>query len=97
MSMQSKPRSSPNLEIPADLSAADARVLIDTIRAQLNSRRKNLPIELSDAPKGPSISAMQILLSLQATSSKVAITLGARASAAIGNFVKPQVMGAAHE
>lgn len=97
MSMQSKPRSSPNLEIPADLSAAEARVLIDTIRTQLNGRRKSLPVELSDTPNEPSISAIQILLSLQATSSKVAISLGERASAAISTFVKPRIMGGAHE
>lgn len=96
MSMQSKPRSSPNLEIPADLSAAEARVVIDTIRTQLNSRRKNLPIDLSDSPNKPSISAIQILLSLQATTSKVGISLGARARAALDDFVKPKTMGAAH-
>lgn len=85
------------VEIPADLTAAEARTIADDLRARLGAGPGILSVELAGDGNGdgngPSISAMQLLISLCNTQAGATIRLGETAMAALAAFAAPATQG----
>lgn len=84
------------VQIPADLTAADARRLVGDLRARLDGAAGPIRVELAgdDLSGEPSLSAVQLLISLRNTQAETAISLGDTAMAAIEAFGRPSTSGA---
>lgn len=89
--MPSKKKTSGPVQIPIDLTAADARTTVEDIKQRLEGSPKSLTADLSGRKGDVSISALQLLISLSHTESETTIKFGKRAREAMTGFMQPTV------
>ena len=82
------------VQIPANLSAAEARGVVEDLRTRLKADAGSLTVDLINSTDEVSISTVQLLASVSNTASESGIRLGETAKAALDAFGRPSQTGA---